>query len=225
MMDEIKIIDTSDGSHSLLHSGLNETYHSIHGAIQESQYVYIEQGLNHWLSQNNQEDIRILEIGFGTGLNVLLTIIWNKQAAKRIYLQTWELFPLDSAITQQLNYGEKLNDQKSFSVLHTAPWENDFELNSTLIFHKHQGDVLHESFGDNFDLIYFDAFAPSRQGEMWTLDVLRKVTGVLKPGGVWVTYCARGQVKRDLISLGLKVETLPGPPGKKEMIRATKISQ
>ncbi len=221
-MGEINIITTSDGSHSLFHTALNETYHSVHGAIQESRHVFIRQGLNFWLEINPTRDIRILEIGFGTGLNVLLTLLYSQSLPVRIYYESWEAHPLDPSLVQQLNYGELLEDRELFSKIHKVSWDQSIEITSTFTLLKHHGDIQKDFLNVPFDLVYYDAFAPMKQSEMWTYEILKKVTEVLSPGGVWVTYCAKGQVKRDLASLGLKVETLDGPPGKKEMIRASK---
>ena len=216
----IEIITTSDGSHSLRDTERQETYHSIHGAIQESQYVFIGKGL----SVITGKHIRILEVGFGTGLNALLTLKYSHEHNLRIDYESWELHPLEPAIIDQLNYGEILNAQVPYRKMHEAAWNEWDQVSSTFHLFKHRGNLVTDSLRPDalFDLIYYDAFAPARQPEMWTIEILRKVTDHLREGGVWVTYCAKGQVKRDLKMLGLAVETLEGPPGKKEMIRATK---
>ena len=221
-MGEINIITTSDGSHTLFHTTLNETYHSVHGAIQESQHVFIRQGLDFCIAKNPPRDIRILEVGFGTGLNVLLTLLHSQSLPIKIYYESWEAYPLDPSLIQQLNYGELLGDKELFSKIHDVSWGQSIKITATFTLHKHQGDLQRDSLITPFDLVYYDAFAPTKQSEMWTYEILKKITEVLPPGGVWVTYCAKGQVKRDLLALGLKVETLSGPPGKKEMIRASK---
>ncbi|NOT75566.1 MAG: tRNA (5-methylaminomethyl-2-thiouridine)(34)-methyltransferase MnmD [Cyclobacteriaceae bacterium] len=221
-MSGINIIVTEDGSHSLFNSDLNETYHSIHGAIQESKHVFIRAGLEHWLDKNKTANLRILEIGFGTGLNALLTILYSK--AQAIHYNSWEAYPLDSSLTNQLNYGQELGSPELFSLIHSAFWEKSVAISSQFILGKHKGDILTEEINpsEKFDIIYYDAFGPSKQPDMWTLPVLTKIINVLDKKGIFVTYCAKGQVKRDLKSLGLEVETLPGPPGKLQMIRATR---
>ena len=223
-MKEIQVISTADGSHSLLNTRLQETYHSVQGAVQESIHVYLKEGLENWHQQHHANELSILEVGFGTGLNALLTLLYANKNGCKVYYESWEASPLDPVIVQQLNYGEFTGAGKLFDRLHDAPWEVEVPISSGFILRKHCGDVVLDSFPNTtFDVIYFDAFAPSKQPEMWSPEVLRKVTGMLNPGGIWVSYCAKGQVKRDLASLGLAVEALPGPPGKKEMTRAKRI--
>lgn len=223
-MSEIKIITTSDGSHSLLNTALNETYHSIHGAIQESRHVFIHAGLDHWLHRNQKKDVRIFEAGFGTGLNVFLTTLHNYQTKVSTYYESWEAFPLEMSVVRKLNYPETLGSEEDFYKIHEAPWNQPSSINSNFTLNKRRGDIVLDSLGapSSFDLIFYDAFAPMKQPDMWAPATLKKITDLLSPDGVLVTYCARGQVKRDLKSLKLTIETIPGPPGKKEMIRATK---
>lgn len=218
-----EIILTEDGSHSLLNKDLNETYHSIHGALQESLHVFIRHGLEYFLRVKPRERVSILEIGFGTGLNALLTIQHVLKNHFSCAYTSLEAFPIDEEIWTNLNYSVSLNMEDTFSQIHHAAWNHlvdilpDFQLSK---LHTTLQDVALKP--QSFDLIYFDAFAPSKQPEMWTLDMLEKVVTAMKPEGVFVTYCAKGQLKRDLKSLGLTVETLDGPPGKKEMVRAVK---
>ena len=221
-MDGISIITTSDGSHSLFHSKLNETYHSVHGALQESQHVFIQQGLGFWTSQNSMQEIRVLEIGFGTGLNALLTLLYATRLPLKIYYESWEAHPLPPDLVRQLNYGDLAGSNDFFSKIHATPWNQTVAISSNFSLHKIQGDILKDTLNAPFNLIFYDAFGPAKQAEMWTMEILKKVTDALAPRGVWVTYCAKGQVKRDLRVLKLNVETLQGPPGKKEMIRASR---
>lgn len=222
-MSSLKIITTHDGSHSLLHEQLNETYHSIHGAIQESNHVFIKHGLDFVKQHSNSSSINLLEIGFGTGLNALLTLQFAHIHNLAIRYITVEAFPVEEAVWSKLNYTESSDSKVWFEKLHRANWNKwvtispEFQLKklkTTL-----QEAVLEQS---NFDLIYFDAFAPSKQPEMWEVPMLKKVVDAMKSKGVFVTYCAKGQLKRDLHSLQLTVESLPGPPGKREMVRAQK---
>jgi len=220
----MEFIITNDGSHSLLNTELNETYHSVHGALQESIHVFIKMGLEP-LMNKNPLDLSILEIGFGTGLNALLTLreaTKNKQTA--IEYHSLEAFPLTEQVWQQLNYTDTIGHQQEFHKMHKALWNHSEQiLPNFQLFKQHQ--TLQQAIfkSNSIDLIYYDAFAPSKQPELWTLEILEKVVSTLKLNGVFVTYCAKGQLKRDLKSLGLTVETLPGPPGKKEMVRAVKI--
>lgn len=222
-MDNIKVIVTEDGSHTLLHEALQETYHSVHGAIRESQHVFIRHGLEYWLQESGKRKLRILEIGFGTGLNAVLTLLKVLEMKLEVYYESWETNPLSDEVVDQLNYHETLGSVQLFRELHRADWNKDVRIAEGFTFRKTNDSILSGTLtaSSSFDLIFYDAFAPSRQPEMWTFDVLKKVTDHLSHHGVWVTYCAKGQVKRDLKALNLRVETLQGPPGKKEMIRAT----
>lgn len=220
-MESIKIITTEDGSHSLLNETLDETYHSRHGAKQESNYVFIDKGLNFFVDQNSAKAVSILEIGFGTGLNALLTA--KKSSADQITINytTIETDPLPPEIWKTLNYS--LNNLL-FEDIHEANWNEWVSLTPTFKLFKNQISLQQVVFNDEeFDVIYFDAFAPNKQPEMWTYEMLEKVYRALKLNGVFVTYCAKGQLKRDLKTLGMSVESLSGPPGKREMVRAIKL--
>jgi tRNA U34 5-methylaminomethyl-2-thiouridine-forming methyltransferase MnmC len=220
-MPGVEIITTSDGSHSLINTDLQETYHSTHGAIQESKHVFIRSGLDYWLGQNTGKQIRILEMGFGTGLNALLTLLESSRKAFAVYYETWEMFPVELSVVRQLNYGDVLGMPEKFQQLHEAEWNEAVRIAPDFLLHKKKGDFQGAAWeGSPFDLIYYDAFAPSKQPHLWEAGILKKTADALAPAGVWVTYSAKGQVKRDLRSFGLAVETLPGAPGKKEMTRA-----
>ncbi|MDA0194277.1 MAG: tRNA (5-methylaminomethyl-2-thiouridine)(34)-methyltransferase MnmD [Bacteroidetes bacterium] len=219
---DIALITTEDGSHSLRNIALNETYHSIHGAIQESQHVFIQAGLQ-YLLRKNPKDINILEIGFGTGLNALLTTIYQKTVP--IHYTAFEPYPIEASVYDRLNYPSELGaNKKLFLALHEANWNNQIEINQGFALHKiharYQETILPSL---TFDLVYFDAFAPEKQPELWELPVLNKIYQAMKPDAVLVTYCAKGQFKRNLKSIGFNVESLPGPPGKFQMTRAIKI--
>ena len=161
-----------------------------------------------------REVVRVFEVGFGTGLNTLLTA----STGVRVNYTSIESFPLDESIYNSLNYSPR----DLLLQLHQAPWNDAVQITSTFQLKKIKADLTTAAIDDEYDLIYFDAFAPSKQPAMWELPVLKKVCDTLTPGGLFVTYCAKGQLKRDLKTLGLDVETLAGPPGKKEMVRGTK---
>jgi tRNA U34 5-methylaminomethyl-2-thiouridine-forming methyltransferase MnmC len=220
-MDEIEIITTSDGSQSLRNNRLNETYHSVHGALQESMHVFIKHGLKHYCEAHPGTNISILEVGFGTGLNALLTLQFAIQNEIHIRYTTLEPFPLPENIWSKLNYGGRLDAEDYFTALHQADFNSEVVVAPQFTLIKIGKGLEEVQLNEVYDVIYFDAFAPSVQPELWMYDSLRKVTVSLKMGGVFVTYSAKGQLKRDLKSLGLQVETLPGPPGKNEMVRAT----
>jgi tRNA U34 5-methylaminomethyl-2-thiouridine-forming methyltransferase MnmC len=219
----VEIITTSDGSHSLLNKELNETYHSVHGAIQESVHVFIKNGFDFLVQQANPEKMAILEIGFGTGLNALLTVQHAASLKNQITYTSLEAYPVSEEIWSKLNYPSSDEMQAVFKDLHQAAWNMEASITDnfklTKLYQTLQDTTLTPA---SFDLVYFDAFAPSKQPEMWTLEVLGKVVDLMRPEAVFVTYCAKGQLKRDLKSLGLTIETLPGPPGKKEMVRAVR---
>jgi tRNA U34 5-methylaminomethyl-2-thiouridine-forming methyltransferase MnmC len=218
-----EIIVTSDGSHSLLNTELNETYHSVHGAVQESKHVFIENGLHHWWRLSNSIEVNILEVGFGTGLNALLAFQASREQQVKINYATIEAFPLPNEVWIRLNYPATLGDEQHFHKMHEVSWDAEHEISATFHLTKYYTTLQAVRFlPQTFDVIFFDAFAPAKQPDMWTLEMLQKATDALKPGGVFVTYCARGQLKRDLKELGFRVETLPGPPGKKEMVRGIK---
>lgn len=224
-MSTVKIIVTEDGSHSLYHPGLNETYHSFHGAVRESNHVFIKEGLDYYWLNHQPPTINVLEVGFGTGLNAILTSVWAAKNQIKVNFTTLEPFPLKEEVFSSLNYhqfieGEGIRD--NFLELHNSNWETDFQQHSFFTIHKSKSRLQDFSSNLHFDLIFYDAFAPSKQSEMWTSELLEKTIGVMAAQGVFVTYCAKGQFKRDLTSHKLIVETLPGPPGKKEMVRGVK---
>jgi tRNA U34 5-methylaminomethyl-2-thiouridine-forming methyltransferase MnmC len=219
-LDKIKIIVTGDGSHSLLNEALDETYHSRHGAVRESQHVFIEHGFKHVIKTHPLNSISVLEVGFGTGLNALLTLGQAEKSQHKVEYTGVETNPLPKEVWMNLNYPDPNN---FFSEIHEASWQKWCEINAHFSLFKIEKPIQQvELLPSHYDLIYFDAFAPNKQAEMWELAILDKVVNALKPSGVFVTYCAKGQLKRDLKSLGLVVESLPGPPGKREMVRANK---
>jgi tRNA U34 5-methylaminomethyl-2-thiouridine-forming methyltransferase MnmC len=220
-MSSLKIITTHDGSHSLLNEQLNETYHSVHGALQESKHVFIQHGLD--FASKSKSTIHILEVGFGTGLNALLTLQQAKADNLTIHYTTLEAFPVEEAIWSQLNYVESAEAKEQFEKLHRAKWNEAENISSNFVLKKLRATLQQVELELNhYDLIYFDAFAPNKQPEMWELPMLQKVVNSMKPDGLFVTYCAKGQLKRDLKNAGLTVETLQGPPGKREMVRGKK---
>ena len=215
---------TADGSHTLFNPQLNECYHSSHGALQESLHVFIRAGLE--FATGKPGIIRILEVGFGTGLNALLTIQAATVQSLQVEYTAVEASPLDEKITSTLNYPQVIQDPLAgdwFSSLHAAPWGEQKTITPHFSIKKLHARIQELELAEgSFDLIYFDAFAPQKQPDMWLPDVLTKVAESLCERGCLVTYCAKGQVKRDLRAAGLLVESLAGPPGKREMIRATR---
>lgn len=231
-----QIRKTADGSDTILIPALEEHYHSIYGAIQEARHVFINAGLKAISEHINP--VNILEVGLGTGLNCFLTFLENQsfptpgdagviRDPRYICYTAIEAYPLDNDLVFKLNYLEKLNESKSaeiFTAFHHSPWNQKNKITERFDLTKLSiklADFLPVP-GVVFDLIYFDAFGPKAQPEMWTEEVFEKMYSALKPGGILVTYCAKGEVKRTLKSVGFRVETLPGPPGKREMTRGVK---
>jgi tRNA U34 5-methylaminomethyl-2-thiouridine-forming methyltransferase MnmC len=193
----------------------------MHGAVQESKHVFIQHGLD--FVSKNKLTIHILEVGFGTGLNALLTLQRATTENLSIYYTTLEAFPVEEEIWLKLNYAESAETKKEFEKLHRANWNEERNISFNFVLKKLHATLQQVEFESNhYDLIYFDAFAPNKQPEMWELPMLQKIVNTMKPGGLFVTYCAKGQFKRDLKSAGLTVETLQGPPGKREMVRGVK---
>jgi tRNA U34 5-methylaminomethyl-2-thiouridine-forming methyltransferase MnmC len=223
----LHVISTGDGSSSILNLALNETYHSTHGAIQESQHVFIENGLRHFTEKNQTREVSIFEVGFGTGLNALLALQFAELHQSQIHYTSLDAFPIDTATVEQLNYpaflgGASLNS--CFKKIHEAPWNVGNRIIEHFSLFKVESSLQTAHLtAASYDMIFFDAFSPSTQPEMWTLEILEKIVLTMKPRSVFITYCAKGQLKRNLKSLGLHVESLPGPPGKREMVRATKV--
>lgn len=214
---------TADGSFTLRIHELDENYHSGHGALQEAKHVFIENGLK----TVELDTIHVFEMGFGTGLNALLTLNDSLKNSTRIYYSGIEAYPVELEFINELKYGEYLEgcNKDLFLEMHAMDWGQPIDLTPNFTFEKIHAkieDYLAET--EKFDLVYFDAFGPRAQGEIWELHVLAKIHQMLKIGGVLVTYCAKGQFKRDLKSLGFEVQSLPGPPGKREMTRAVRIS-
>ena len=223
----MEIIRTEDGSHTIYLQELNETYHSRHGAIQEALHVYISHGLEYFDLLSQIHTMTIFELGLGTGLNALLTQIYALQNKKSIYYQVIEPNPLEKIFYSKLNYGGLVQHDNAKEILngiHEAPWNTPVKLNPWFELVKMNLSLQDfKPVPDSAHIIYYDAFAPAKQPEMWKLPLLKKAYYMLRSNGILVTYCAQGQLKRDLKETGFKVETLPGPPGKKEMVRAIKF--
>lgn len=219
----IELFITKDGSHSLKIPELDETYHSSHGAIQESTHVFIKHGLNSWMNTNQRKELSIFEVGFGTGLNALLTALKAKELNLKIKYHGIELYPLPNNISSRLNYAVQLScDSYFFKSLHVSSWEEPINISKNFTLLKTNASFNEFKTDRTYDVIYYDAFAPSKQPEMWEYSMIDKCYHMLKTNGIFVTYSAKGQLKRDLKKAGFTVESLPGPPGKFEMVRATK---
>jgi tRNA U34 5-methylaminomethyl-2-thiouridine-forming methyltransferase MnmC len=213
------IVITSDGSHSLINRELNETYHSTHGAVQESMHVFIENGLRKCAKQQ----IDILEVGFGTGLNAFLTLLEAEKRAVFIHYTTIELFPIEKPLWSLLNYTDNYSEsqKEQFYLLHGCDWGTENTVTKNFTIRKVQADFTNYQADKNFDLIFFDAFSPEKQPQLWSEGRFRMLASHCKPGAILTTYCAKGVVKQALRNAGFTVERLPGAPGKRHMLRAT----
>jgi tRNA U34 5-methylaminomethyl-2-thiouridine-forming methyltransferase MnmC len=217
----IQLSDTADGSHTIYVPELDEHYHSIHGAVQESTFIFINNGF----VVCKANPVSILEIGFGTGLNALLTAIKAKSGNTQVNYTSIEKNPLGIEISNSLNHykyaGE--NGMEIFHLIHSAPWNTSVNICNNFNLEKIEADFTKCLLTGNYDLIYFDAFGPDKQPEMWTPELFAGIAAVTNKNGILVTYSAKGEVKRRLRACGFDVTLLPGPPGKRQMIRAVKI--
>ena len=204
---------TDDGSKTIYSNRFGEHYHSTYGAATESNHVFIEAG---YLA-TTADQVSVLEIGFGTGLNAWLTL----QQAVKLNCHTWyeavEMYPIDEMTVSELS------DDPLFHRLHHAPWDQPVEIAPCFVLYKRLNDMLLTVFSRKFDVVYFDAFSPALQPDIWSRDVFAKLYEAMNPGAVLTTYCAKGEVRRTMQSVGFVVERLPGPAGKREMLRARKV--
>lgn len=213
---------TDDGSYTLYVPHLDEHYHSVKGALTESRHIFVDMGLRH----SNVTEPRILEIGLGTGLNCFLTFLAAEETGKKIHYTGIERYPLNEDTLRKLDYPTIINQghETDYYAIHQAPWGRDVKLSPRFTLHKIEGDFTSYPFDGKYDIIYFDAFAPEKQPEMWEQSLFDMLYNVLNEGGILTTYCAKGVVRRMLQSAGFTVERLPGPPGgKREILRATRF--
>jgi tRNA U34 5-methylaminomethyl-2-thiouridine-forming methyltransferase MnmC len=215
-----QIVITSDGSHTIFVPGLNEHYHSVNGAVQESEYIFLQNGYD----LCNSDPLRILEIGFGTGLNALLTAVRSLSLTKNVHYTSLEKYPLDTEIIQKLNHYTfaGTHGKELFEKIHSCEWGKKNSLLPCFSLLKIKGDLITDGIQGEYDLVYFDAFGPDKQPEMWTRNIMEKVSGATKPGGMFVTYSSKGEIRRMLTESGFYVTLVPGPPGKRHIIRAIK---
>jgi tRNA U34 5-methylaminomethyl-2-thiouridine-forming methyltransferase MnmC len=212
---------TADGSHTVVLNDTQVHYHSVHGAVQESKHVFLKMG---WEAlEQGRSDVHILEIGFGTGLNTLLQYQLSLTNQTRIHYTALEAYPLELDLALSCNYAQALGApdlQTDFERMHTCAWNTPYKLSERFVLEKLQLALEKYVPASNaLDLIYFDAFAPTFQPELWTVEVFRNLFNGLREGGILVTYCAKGDVRRAMQAAGFVVERLAGPPGKREMLR------
>lgn len=213
------LVKTEDGSSTLFVPELGEHYHSIHGAITESEHIYISAALNYCLKAH----LRVLEFGMGTGLNAYLTCLHSGNR-KSVFYHTIEKYPLNRSEYLELYPEHMQNDSLSgiFTSIHECRWGISCPLSETFTIFKEESDFREAAPEGQYDVIYFDAFAPEVQPELWSREMFNKVYELAAPGAVLTTYSSKGEVRRKMVSAGFKVEKLPGPPGKREFLRAVK---
>ncbi len=226
-MNNIKrnVIITADGSTTIEMDGWNEHYHSTHGAISEARHVFIQNGLTYWKSMNVKAEVcHLLEIGFGTGLNTWLTYIASQDDDVVMNYTGVEAFPIDSELVSKLNFTKQISSDHAsiFKEIHDVKWNERAKLSKLFFLEKMTKKIEEVDDTNLYDLIYFDAFGARVQPELWTTSIFRNMFTALKVGGVLVTYSAKGSVRRAMIDVGFVVERLPGPIGKREMLRASK---
>ncbi len=216
-----EIIITNDGSTSIYIPEMDETYHSVHGAIQEAKHVFIKNGLG----LISKKKINVFEVGFGTGLNAFLAAQYSEENNVLIHYHSIEAFTVELELINQLNYNSLINYKiQILATIQTTEWEKEIAILETFYLRKIEAKMQDfDPEKESYDIVFFDAFGPRAQSEMWSIEILQKMHDCLIPNGKLVTYCAQGQFKRNLKSIGFKVENLPGPPGKREMTVATKL--
>ena len=214
-----KLVITNDGSHSIFNPEMNETYHSKHGAIVEAEHVFIKNGL---LAENKKQ-FNILEVGFGTGLNALLTAQKAKQKDIAVNYYGIELYPVPEESYRQLNFTDLIGvDSSDLLNLHECSWEEEHTIHDFFKLTKNKIALEEYTSKTKFDIIYFDAFSPEKQPNLWNAEIFQNMYKLLKEDGFLVTYCAKGVVKRTMKAVGFEIVVLDGPPGKRQMTRANK---
>jgi tRNA U34 5-methylaminomethyl-2-thiouridine-forming methyltransferase MnmC len=216
-----QLIKTSDGSHTIYVPEMDEHYHSVHGAVQESEHIFIRAGYENC----NANPLNIFEAGFGTGLNALLTAARAIKENREVFYTSIEKYPVGSNLIESLNHYEFAGSdgKRIFELIQSSPWESMNCICNNFNLKKTNGDLADYIPVYPVDLVYFDAFGPDKQPSMWTIEIFERISSSMKSGGILVTYSSKGEVKRRLRSVGFDVKLLPGPPGKREMISAKKI--
>ncbi len=217
----LEIAESNEGVHTLIRNRLNEHYRSIHGSVQESMHVFINHGFN--TLNRNLADVSILEMGFGTGLNAILTYRESQLLRRPVHYTTIEAFPLPASVTDKLNYFEFFGQplQPVFKKMHASRWFENISFENFVLY-KIEADMLELQLDGAYDLVYYDAFSPLHQPELWTFEVLSKIYESCKRNAVLVTACANGEVKRTLKAVGFDIEILAGLKGRREIVRARK---
>jgi tRNA U34 5-methylaminomethyl-2-thiouridine-forming methyltransferase MnmC len=233
---DYSLVVTEDGSHSIRFSAVDEGYHSMHGAVKEAIHVYLQP--NFVLQAEHNDELYVLEMGFGTGLNALLTYMYAQVMGCKVHYTTIEAYPVPSDVYTQLNYAAScVNEMKMlfssvdfhnidlvFQQLHTSPWGCETIISDHFVLLKHHSTLQAASLpADTYNVVYYDAFAPQFQPELWTAEVFERIYNAMSSNAILTTYCCKGDVKRALKAAGFAIEKLPGPKGKREMLRAVPL--
>ena len=221
----LTFVETADGSKTIYNADVGEQYHSRHGALQESQHVFLQSGLNFFLEKYEADTADILEVGFGTGLNFLLTADYSLQNKIKIHYTGIEAYPLTLEMIRTTGYNKYLSPDiwESFVEHYPASFKTPAQINPYCTLELAEKKLLRFNTERRFSVIFFDAFAAAYQPEMWTDEALSHICSFIRPGGVFVTYAITGNLKRSMKALGFSIEKAPGAPGKREMLRAVKI--
>lgn len=225
MQSHLKIQITSDGSATIFNEHVGENYHSKHGAYQESKHVFVDSGLKHYIDLHPIKEISILEIGFGTGLNFILSAEIAKEFELKLTYRGIEKYPVENDLLTQLSYQDFLKQQDDwmkFTELYALSFEKEVEFHSSIQLRNYESALLDFQTNEKFDIVYFDAFAAIHQPEMWSKESIEHACSFLKDKGIFVTYSVTGELKRNLRALGFEIERPQGAAGKREMMRATK---
>ena len=219
-----QVIQTADGSKTLFVPEMNEQYHSVNGALTESDYVFLKQGYLHHPSPSPV----VFEVGFGTGLNALVTALKAEEQKRSTTFISIEKYPISTAEIENLDYGKIISDKAVdlFQKLHAADWNKEVKISEYFTLHKVEADLTKLAIKNlgPFDVIYFDAFAPDKQPQLWQAEIFDRIFEASKIGAIFVTYSAKGSIRRQLISSGFSIERLSGPPGKRQMLRGVRLA-
>lgn len=222
MYKDIQLRLTKDGSHTLYIPELDEYYHSLHGAINESVHVFLQAGFSSHPSGN----VKLLEIGFGTGLNAILTMIRAEEENRTVTYHSIDINPLPTEIISRLNYPELLEGiyKERFRKIHEVDWNTEHEIASFFRLKKILADIRDHELAGSYQVVYFDAFAPDKQPGLWKQEIFMKIFNAMSADSILTTYSSKGEIKRRMAKCGFDVEKIPGPPGKREMMRCLKKS-
>ncbi|WP_375238945.1 tRNA (5-methylaminomethyl-2-thiouridine)(34)-methyltransferase MnmD [Aurantibacter sp.] len=221
-----KIVVTDDGSNTLVHPTIGAHYHSTFGAKQESDFIFIQEGIDFYVKKLDVKSVSILEMGFGSGLNAYNTLLYGLEHNISINYCGIEKYPIDVKLISELDYPKILNSENTanlFQNMHTSKWEEYSEISKEFQLKKINKSLGNIDLEEKFDIIYFDAFGPKDQPELWSVSVFEKMFSLLNTNGILVTYCSKGIVKNALRAVGFDLQRLAGPPSKRHILRATKL--